>query len=303
MHKSNNMHASSTPGSVTYWTSNTGLCIKETNNKVPPKIINPFPKLFLGNRRKNRYIHPLEKVTMFRKRDGDEMQHDRKECRGVQISGMTAGEVTLPGSEAWRAEPDLRAPQGHRAGGHCEADSKDGQGHAPTDRNRQGHARTHRDGQGHARTDTEEASTPRLLPAWPPPTRVGAYAAPPTQLPGRPRRRPRPGTASSGPRGRRGAAVPPGRPAGSPRCRYLGGGGRTAAAPLRATRPLSAADIERDAAMMLNAATGRRRRRRAKPPPLGQETRRQGRNEAEGRGVGKGGQRTGARERGWGGEP
>lgn len=123
----------------------------------------------------------------------------------------------------------------------------------------------------------EEASARRLLPAWPPPTRAGSVRGPPAQLPGQPRRRSRPRTASSGPRGHRGAAVPPGQPARSPRCRYLGGGGRTAAAPLLATRPRSAADIERDAAMMLNAAAARRRHRRAKPPPPGQETRRRGR--------------------------
>lgn len=82
--------------------------------------------------------------------------------------------------------------------------------------------------------------------------------------------------------------MPPGLPAGSPRCRYLGGGGRTAAAPLLATRPLSAADIERDAAMMLSAAAGRRRRRGAKPPPPGQETRRRGRKETAERAGGEG---------------
>lgn len=173
-------------------------------------------------------------------------------------------------------------------------------------RNSQGHTRTDGDGQGHAGTNTEEASTRLLLsfcPSRPPAS--GPYAAPPAQLPGRPRRRPRPWTASSVPRGRQGAAVPPGLPAGSPRCRYLGGGGRTADAPLLATRPLSAADIERDAAMMLSAA-GRRRRRGAKPPPPGQETRRRGRKETAERAGGEGDRdrgrnRAADRDRGGGG--
>lgn len=64
MHKSKHMHSSSARGWV--MTSNTGLCIKETNNKVPPKVIKLFPTLFFGNRRKSS-IRRLKNVTVSKK--------------------------------------------------------------------------------------------------------------------------------------------------------------------------------------------------------------------------------------------
>lgn len=276
MHKSKHMYASSTRGWVTYWTSNTGLCIKKINYKVPPKIIKLFPTLLSGNQRKSSYSSS-GKGNVFRRGDGEERQHDTKEGSGVQISGRPAGEGTLPGREAMTIR--TRPPGTARTSG----------GRSPRGR-QQGRARTRKDTHGQTGTGKDTHGLTRrkprpgvcCQPGRPPPA-AGLYEA----LPG-----PAPGAAPAEAQARDGLLGPPGRPAGSSRCRYLGGGGRTA--PLLATRPLSAADIERDAAMTLSAATGRRRRRGAKPPPPEQETRRRGRKEAVGRAGGKEG------GRGWG---
>lgn len=122
----------------------------------------------------------------------------------------------------FRPAADLRAPQGHRAGGHSEKDSKD----------RHGQRRSAPE-EGLGPAPAGSSAAPR--------SRRGLARPPPAQRPRRPRPSLRPGSASSGarppPRAAAGrplaAAVPPGRPAERPRCPLPGRrqAGRGGAAP------------------------------------------------------------------------
>lgn len=151
MHRSKHMHTSSTRGWVKYRTFNTGLCTKETNSKEPPKMIKQFPALSRGIGERVS-VYPLRKVTDLgegTERKSYRVQDGAKECQSrgrpcwrwkapspspAPCSEVNAarhaghGGTPLP----FRPAPDLRAPQGHRASGHSEEDSKDRHGQTRT---------------------------------------------------------------------------------------------------------------------------------------------------------------------------